>query len=194
MDFLLVGLGNPGSKYVRTRHNIGFMAIDHLVQQSSDRVSPHNCRRSQAQCWLWDVSTDMQCLLAQPQTYMNLSGRAVKKLCAKNALPPDRVVVIHDELDLAQGQVRVKFGGGLAGHNGLRSIHAQLGTRDFYRIRMGIGRPEPGTDVTRYVLSSFAPGEREAVHTALDRAAHGIHLLCTKGMQAAMNAIHAQPN
>ena len=194
MDFLLVGLGNPGPKYARTRHNIGFMVIDHLVQQSPDQVRSHNCRRSQAQCWVWDVNAKMQCLLAQPQTYMNVSGRAVKRLCAKHALSPDQVVVIHDELDLSPGQVRVKFGGGLAGHNGLRSIHAELGTRDFYRIRMGIGRPEPGTEVTRYVLSSFFPWEKETMHTSLDKALHGIHLLCTEGMQASMNAIHAQPN
>jgi PTH1 family peptidyl-tRNA hydrolase len=123
---------------------------------------------------------------------MNHSGRAVKRLGGENNLQTEQIIVIHDELDLAPGQVRIKFGGGLAGHNGLRSIAAELGSRDFYRVRMGIGRPEPGIDITRHVLTPYFPWEEERLSAAIDRAVEGIRRLCIKGMQASMNFVHAE--
>jgi PTH1 family peptidyl-tRNA hydrolase len=194
IDFLIAGLGNPGARYVRTRHNIGFMTVEYLVGWEQADMQTLSCGRSKSLCWLWSGPDDRQCLLAEPQTYMNLSGKALRHLCGVYNVQPDQVVVIHDELDLKLGKVRVKFGGGLAGHNGLKSIAQELGTRDFYRVRMGIGRPEPGIDVTRHVLSSFFPWEQDDLSNALTRAAEGIRLLCTQGMQASMNYVHADPN
>ncbi len=190
-DFMIVGLGNPGSRYVRTRHNIGFMALDFLLHQEQPRTRVLGSKRGLAQCWSWDGPDGMQSLLTKPQTYMNQSGRAVKRLCGVYNLQPDQVIVIHDELDLAVGQVRIKFGGGLAGHNGLRSISAELGTRDFYRFRMGIGRPQPGIEITRYVLTPYSSWEEEHLQAAIARAVEGMRLLCTEGMQASMNFVHA---
>ncbi|MFP4428357.1 MAG: aminoacyl-tRNA hydrolase [Desulfovermiculus sp.] len=191
IDFLIAGLGNPGSRYVRTRHNIGFMTVEYLVRHAQGGVQSLPCGRSQSRCWLWSGPDDKQSLLAEPQTYMNLSGKALSSLCRAYNVQADQVVVIHDELDLSLGRVRLKFGGGLAGHNGLKSIAQELGTRDFYRVRMGIGRPEPGTEVTRHVLSSFFPWEQDQLSNALTRAAEGIRLLCAQGMQSSMNYVHA---
>ncbi|WP_027369644.1 aminoacyl-tRNA hydrolase [Desulfovermiculus halophilus] len=191
IDFAIVGLGNPGARYERTRHNIGFMAIDHLLRREKDFTAPAGSKKSRAECWQWDLPEGSRVLLAKPQTYMNRSGLAVKALCAGYGLQPAKVVVIHDELDLALGQARFKYGGGLAGHNGLRSVAAELGTRDFYRIRLGIGRPEPGREVISHVLTSFAPWEQEQLPKVLERTAEGIRILCTRGMQAGMNFLHA---
>lgn len=190
-DFMIVGLGNPGSRYVRTRHNIGFMALDFLLHQEQTGTRVLGSKRGLAQCWSWAGPDGMQTLLAKPQTYMNLSGRAVKRLCGVYNLQPAQVIVIHDELDLAVGQVRIKFGGGLAGHNGLRSIATELGSPDFYRIRMGIGRPQPGIEITRHVLTPYSSWEEERLEAAIARAVEGMRLLCTKGMQASMNFVHA---
>lgn len=176
---------------MRTRHNIGFMTIDILLHQEQPRTDSLGGKRGLAQCWRWAGPNDMQCLLAKPQTYMNHSGRAVKRLSGDYNLQPSQIIIVHDELDLAMGMVRMKFGGGLAGHNGLRSIAAELGSRDFYRVRMGIGRPEPGIDITRHVLTPYTPWEEDRLSAALARAVEGIRLLCTKGLQASMNFVHA---
>jgi PTH1 family peptidyl-tRNA hydrolase len=191
IDFVIVGLGNPGTRYERTRHNIGFMAIDHLVRREKGCTAPVGSKKTRAACWQWDMPEGGKVLLAKPQTYMNRSGLAVKALCAAYGLQSGKVIVVHDELDLALGQARFKFGGGLAGHNGLRSVAAELGTSDFYRVRLGIGRPEPGREVISHVLTSFAPWERERLPKVLDRTADGIRILCTQGMQAGMNFLHA---
>lgn len=187
---MIVGLGNPGSRYVRTRHNIGFMTLDFLLHEEQSRTRILGSKGGLAQCWSWAGPDGMQSLLAKPQTYMNHSGRAVKRLCGVYNLQPAQVIVIHDELDLAVGQVRIKFGGGLAGHNGLRSIAAELGARDFYRIRMGIGRPQSGIEITRHVLTPYCSWEEERLEAAIARAVKGVRLLCTKGMQASMNFVH----
>mgnify|MGYP006296619059 CR=1 FL=1 len=192
-DWIIVGLGNPGPRYARTRHNIGFMVINHLLGQKHEFTSPLSSGKTQAKCWELETAGRKKLILAQPQTFMNLSGRAVSALLKKYSSQPERLVVIHDELDLDLGKARVKFGGGLAGHNGLRSIVSELGTREFYRLRLGIGRPEQGQDVTSYVLKPFLPWEQEQVSTILKRAAKGLCLLCTHGMQASMNFLHADP-
>ncbi len=191
IDWVIAGLGNPGRRYARTRHNIGFMVIDHLLDQRPGLISPLSQGKTQAKCWKLETADGQLILLVQPQTYMNLSGRAVSVVIKKYGLQPERLVVVHDELDLDLGKARVKFGGGLAGHNGLRSISAELGTREFYRLRLGIGRPEPGMDVTRHVLSPFLPWEEELVSSILKRAVKGLWLLCTHSPQASMNFLHA---
>ena len=189
--FLIAGLGNPGPKYLRTRHNIGFMAVDRFLELERSFVQPRR-QKHQAVLWTWQMTGQAEVLLAQPQTYMNKSGLSLRGLCKDAGLSPEQVLVIHDELDLALGALRFKFSGGLAGHNGLRSIAAELGTRDFYRLRMGIGRPDPGDDVTRHVLTSFAPWEKTQVDQALALAGEGVRLWATQGMQAAMNEVHAR--
>ena len=149
IDFLIVGLGNPGDEYAETRHNAGFLTVDALGLEVGARYWKTECgaktaKGSYAGCNL---------VLAKPQSFMNVSGGPVKQLLAKYAVEPDHLIVIHDELDIPSGTVRVKFGGGHAGHNGLRSICDKLGTRDWFRVRCGIGRPPGRMDPADYVLS-----------------------------------------
>lgn len=148
-DWLIVGLGNPGEEYAHTRHNAGFDAVDVLAEQLDARYWKTECGALCAH-----VEHGGQALiLAKPQSFMNKSGGPVSKLAAEYGVAADHVVVIHDELDIDPGTIRVKLGGGLAGHNGLRSINEKLGTRDWYRIRIGIGRPPGRMSVTDWVLS-----------------------------------------
>jgi PTH1 family peptidyl-tRNA hydrolase len=191
IDWVIAGLGNPGQRYARTRHNIGFMVLDYVLDQRPGLISPLSQGKTQATCWRLETAKGQHILLVQPQTYMNLSGLAVRTVMTRYGLQPERLVVVHDELDLDLGKARVKFGGGLAGHNGLRSISAELGTREFFRLRLGIGRPDPGMDVTRHVLSPFLAWEEELVSGILKRAVKGLMLLCTHSTQASMNFLHS---
>ncbi len=191
---LIAGLGNPGAEYARTRHNVGFMAVQRfldLAEQENDNVSRPRETRGLHRVWSWTPQwSSRPWLVCEPATFMNRSGQSLSLLCRKNGLRTDQVLVIHDELDLALGTIRFKFGGGLAGHNGLRSIAQSLGGRDFYRLRMGIGRPDSGQDVTRYVLSPFTRKERIELDPVLDRAAQGLRVFTEQGFQAAMNGFH----
>jgi peptidyl-tRNA hydrolase, PTH1 family len=152
LDALVVGLGNPGPEYAATRHNLGFMVTDRLAGSwSASWRSKFSGRLAEAR------DGDLRVALLQPQTYMNLSGRSVAAAMRFYKLEPSALVVVHDEIDLALGDVRAKFGGGLAGHNGLRSLREQLGTADFARVRIGVGRPERGEQipVADWVLRPF---------------------------------------
>ena len=161
---LLVGLGNPGAKYEHTRHNLGFMFVDALLAAAErDRRGVSELSGGKFRCLLWKVGLpDGQTwLVAKPQTFMNLSGESVQPLAAWHRLTPERIVVAHDELDLPPGRMRFKIGGGNAGHNGLASITQRLGTPDFYRLRLGIGRPpQPGGETINWVLGHFNSEER----------------------------------
>ena len=163
---LIVGLGNPGPKYAQTRHNLGFLMLDALLAAADD-VQPQ-AGKFQAELWrirLRGVSDPWLC--AKPQTFMNLSGAAVQPLAAWHRIPPDRILVIHDELDLPPGRMKCKCGGGDAGHNGLKSITERLGTPDYYRLRLGIGRsPFPGGDTANWVLGRLGEID-EAAFAAL---------------------------
>ncbi len=156
---ILVGLGNPGPKYTGTRHNLGFELIDYLLANTSGVVESMSGAKFKCELWrckLFDTPTRGSgwWLLAKPQTYMNLSGESVQPLLAWHKLTPNHLVVLHDELDIAVGALRFKTGGGNAGHNGLKSITQHLGTPDFHRLRLGIGRPEHQTqDISNWVLS-----------------------------------------
>ncbi|MCB1721044.1 MAG: aminoacyl-tRNA hydrolase [Rhodospirillales bacterium] len=153
--WLLVGLGNPGDKYKNNRHNIGFMAIDAMADEYRFPAF-----RSKFQGELSEGLIDgKKAVLLKPQTYMNESGQSVGKAAKFYKIPPERVIVFHDELDLEPGKCRVKVGGGVAGHNGLKSIKAHLGTADFMRVRLGIGHPGDKSRVSGYVLSDFAKAE-----------------------------------
>ena len=183
---IIVGLGNPGRKYERTRHNAGFMAIDKLagllrVELTQEK---HHALIGRARMGSEEV------ILAKPQTYMNESGRAVGAILRSAYAEASDLIVLHDELDLALGTVRVKTGGGHGGHNGLRSIIENLGTADFIRVRIGIGRPEPGIDPADYVLSPFLGEERQAVPEIMARAAEAARVIVVEGPARAMNTVN----
>lgn len=147
--FLIVGLGNPGEEYEHTRHNAGFDTVDKIASEIGVRYWKNECGALTGKGAYHDIDV----VLAKPQSYMNTSGGPVKQLMNAYGVSPDRLVVIHDELDIDPGTIRVKFGGGHAGHNGLRSICDKLGTRDWFRVRCGIGRPPGRMPVADYVLS-----------------------------------------
>lgn len=147
--FLIVGLGNPGEEYEHTRHNAGFDTVDKIASEIGVRYWRNECGALTGKGAYHDIDV----VLAKPQSYMNTSGGPVKQLMNAYGVSPDHLVVIHDELDIDPGTIRVKFGGGHAGHNGLRSICDKLGTRDWFRVRCGIGRPPGRMPVADYVLS-----------------------------------------
>ena len=195
-DGLIVGLGNPGAKYARTRHNFGVMLADRLVAHWSGQPGTSCASRSaRGNAESWDVSEDYgarRWLVLKPLTFMNLSGQVVGEACRKIGITPDRVLVIHDELDLPLGTLRFKFSGGLAGHNGLKSVAAHLGTRDFARLRLGIGRSESGEAMAEYVLRSFLPAEWDQVGQVLDLGLEAVLHSCREGLAAATARLHAR--
>jgi PTH1 family peptidyl-tRNA hydrolase len=182
---LLVGLGNPGARYARHRHNIGFMAVDAVAR--AHRFGPWRGKFislvSEGQL------ADARVLLQKPQSFMNLSGYAVAEAARFYKLPPEQIVVCHDELDLVAGKVRIKKGGGVAGHNGLRSIAEQLGSPDFRRVRMGIGHPGEKARVTGHVLGEFSAEDREWLERLLDAFAEAAPLLAAGDDAGCMNRI-----
>ncbi|ORB83834.1 aminoacyl-tRNA hydrolase [Mycobacterium kansasii] len=186
--FLVVGLGNPGDTYARTRHNLGFMVADLLAARLGSKFKGH--KRSGA-----DVVTGRlaghAAVLAKPRCYMNESGRQVGPLATFYSVAPADIVVIHDDLDLDFGRIRLKLGGGEGGHNGLRSVAAALGTKDFQRVRIGIGRPPGRKDPAAFVLENFTAAERAEVPTICEQAADATELLIDMGLESAQNRVHA---
>ena len=188
--WIIVGLGNPGPEYAGTRHNAGHMVIAALAgRMGSARFKAHRTRNEIAEGRL----AGQQVTLARPRSYMNLSGGPVGALAAFYKLSPGRLVVVHDELDIPFGAVRLKLGGGDNGHNGLRSITAALGTREYYRVRFGIGRPPGRMDAAAYVLKDFTAPERKDLPLEVDRAADAVEALITKGLTTAQNQFHIDP-
>ncbi|MFE3543525.1 aminoacyl-tRNA hydrolase [Nocardia sp. NPDC059177] len=184
---LVVGLGNPGPEYERTRHNVGFLVADVLAERIGGRFAVH--KKSGAD--LVQARLDgRQILLAKPRTYMNLSGRPVAALAKFFSVPVDQVIVVHDELDLPFGTIKLKQGGGEGGHNGLRSISQALTTKDYLRTRIGIGRPPGRQDPADYVLKPFAAPERKEVPVIVEQAADAVELLLKVGLEAAQNHLH----
>lgn len=178
--WLVVGLGNPGREYERSRHNLGFLVVDELARRHSGRVTDRAAKSLTGKIRL----DDRELVLAKPQTMMNLSGLAVKALRAKYGVPLERVLVVHDDLDLPYGRLRIRKGGSSAGNHGLDSVIASLGTKDFARVRVGIGRP-PGDGVD-YVLSPFTEVERAQLSDIVRRAADGVEVLIRDGLDRAM--------
>jgi PTH1 family peptidyl-tRNA hydrolase len=187
--WIIVGLGNPGPEYAGTRHNAGHLVIAALAGRMGARFKAHRTRNEIAEGRL----AGQQVTLARPRSYMNLSGGPVGALAAFYKLSPGRLVVVHDELDIPFGAIRLKLGGGDNGHNGLRSITAALGTRDYYRVRFGIGRPPGRMDPAAYVLKDFSAPERKDLPLEVDRAADAAESLITKGLTAAQNEFHTDP-
>jgi PTH1 family peptidyl-tRNA hydrolase len=187
--WIIAGLGNPGPQYAGTRHNAGAMVAALLGERIGARFKSHRSRNDIAEGRLAGQAVT----LARPQSYMNLSGGPVAALAGFYKLGPDRVVVVHDELDVPFDAVRLKLGGGDNGHNGLRSVSAALGTRDYYRVRFGIGRPPGRMDAADYVLRDFAPAERKELPFAVDRAADAVEALISKGLVEGQNLFHPGP-
>jgi PTH1 family peptidyl-tRNA hydrolase len=185
---LVVGLGNPGPRYETTRHNLGFLVADILADRIGSGFKVH--KRSGA-----EVATGRlggrSIVLAKPRVYMNESGRQVGPLANFYSLAPADVIAIHDELDLDFGRIRLKLGGGEGGHNGLRSVASALGTKDFQRVRIGIGRPPGRKDPATYVLENFSAAERQEVGTICEQAADATELLIQLGLETAQNTVHA---
>src|ERR1700748_2378963 len=167
---LVVGLGNPGPNYAQTRHNLGFMVADRLAARLGSAVKAH--KRSGAEIVTRRLG-GRSVVLAKPRCFMNESGRQVGPLAKFYSVAPADIVVIHDDLDLDFGRIRLKIGGGEGGHNGLRSVAATLGTKDFQRVRIGIGRPPGRKDPAAFVLENFTADERAEVPTICEQAADG---------------------
>jgi len=184
--WLIAGLGNPGSGYEGNRHNCGFMVADVLAARMS---APFKRDRSRARVATGRLA-GYPVTVAKPQTFMNLSGRPVAALRTFYKIPVHHIVVIHDELDIPFGTIRLKQGGGDNGHNGLRSITAALGTRDYLRVRVGIGRPPGRMDPADFVLHDFSAAERAALPDVLERCADAVETLLQAGLTAAQNAFN----
>ena len=193
--FLVVGLGNPGKKYERNRHNVGFMAVEHLARTHGMPDFKEKFSGVWTKGEISVGSTRYPVALLEPGTFMNLSGDCVQPAAAFLKVEPKSIIVVHDELDLPWRDVRLKIGGGHAGHNGLRSLIDRLGTPDFVRVRVGVGRPPPGFkgDVADYVLQNFDSMETAELPEVIDRACAAVEAVVAKGPQAAMNALNAKP-
>jgi peptidyl-tRNA hydrolase, PTH1 family len=185
--WLVAGLGNPGPQYAGNRHNCGFMTVDVLAGRMGARFTRERTRAMVAAGRLAGAAVT----LAKPLSFMNLSGGPVAAVRAYYKIPVERIVVVHDELDLPFGVLRVKQGGGDGGHNGLRSVTAALGTRDYLRVRVGIGRPPGRMDPADYVLRDFSPAERKLLPEVLERSADAVESLVERGLAPTQNEFHA---
>ncbi|AQX15317.1 aminoacyl-tRNA hydrolase [Tessaracoccus lapidicaptus] len=184
--YLVVGLGNPGPTYEATRHNVGFWAVADLVDRYGSSFSLNSRQRAEVATALVP-GTSIRLVLARPTTFMNDSGSAVRSLATFHKVKPSHIVVIHDELDLDAGRLRVKLGGGDNGHNGLKSIRAHLGTGDFHRVRVGVGRPPGRQDAAAWVLAKMKPAELEEMRVDAAVAADAVELLVREGLVATQN-------
>jgi PTH1 family peptidyl-tRNA hydrolase len=187
--FLDVGLGNPGPGYAGNRHNVGAMVLDELARRAGVRLSPGKGARARALAAEGRLA-GRRVVLARPLTYMNESGGPVRGLLDYHSLPVDSLVVVHDELDIPFSAVRLKCGGGEGGHNGLRSITRFTGTKDYLRVRVGIGRPPGRQDAADFVLKDFSAAERKELDLIVVEAADATEALIAKGLEAAQNEVH----
>jgi PTH1 family peptidyl-tRNA hydrolase len=185
--WLVAGLGNPGPPYAGNRHNAGYLAADVLAARAGVRFRAGKFRAMAAEGRVAGLSV----IIVKPLTYMNDSGVAVGGISGYHRIGAGQIVVVHDELDLPFGTIRLKRGGGDNGHNGLRSVTAHLGTREYYRVRIGIGRPPGRMDPAAYVLRDFSAAERKELPFLLDRAADAVEALLADGLAAAQNAFHS---
>ncbi|MCX7979260.1 MAG: aminoacyl-tRNA hydrolase [Bdellovibrionaceae bacterium] len=187
--WLVVGLGNPGSKYALTRHNIGFMAADRLLQIVGGSSAPRNEFKAEFYRFKW---RDEDILVAKPQTYMNLSGESVQELVHFFRLPLDHLIVLHDEIEIPFGSIRIHKNRGHGGHNGVRDITSRLGSADYVRLRLGVGRPAEGPlSVADWVLQNFSDSESANLSEFLDRSARAVEAIIFSGLQKASTQFNA---
>lgn len=185
---IILGLGNPGAQYAGTRHNMGFAVVDALLEASARHGRVENLSGGKFKCELWRCTlpeSSAWWLVAKPQTFMNLSGECAQPLMAWHKITPDQAMVIHDELDIKPGFLRCKIGGGNAGHNGLKSLTQHLGTPDFHRLRVGIGRPPFAGDVTPWVLGRPAAEDMATYAELMPKALETLYIFSRKGGAAA---------
>jgi PTH1 family peptidyl-tRNA hydrolase len=185
--WLVVGLGNPGPGYAGNRHNAGHLVLDLLAERVGARFKAHRGRADVVEGRLVGV----RAVLAKPKSYMNLTGGPTAALRDFFKVPVERVVVVHDELDIPFGAVRLKRGGGDNGHNGLRSVTSALGSKDYLRVRVGIGRPPGRQDPADFVLKDFSTVERKELPLLVDRAADAVEALLSGSLESAQNSFHA---
>lgn len=183
---LIVGLGNPGAGYAGNRHNVGFMVLDELAHRAGGRFTSHKSGADVLETRL----AGRRVVLVRPRSFMNISGPPVAATARYFKVPPTDVVVIHDDLDLDYGVLRLKRGGGEGGHNGLRSISACLGSKDYLRVRFGIGRPPGRMDPADFVLRDFSAVQRRELELLVDRCADVVEQLLTQGLAATQNQVH----
>jgi PTH1 family peptidyl-tRNA hydrolase len=188
-EWIVLGLGNPGTEYAHTRHNIGFDVVDILAARHRIRLNLH---RDHAH-YGYGAIAGIPLLLAKPMTYMNRSGEAARALLQRHPLPSDRLLVIVDDTALPLGKLRIRPSGSDGGHNGLASLIQLLGTQAFPRVRVGIGAPPPG-QMVEYVLSRFTPEQQPTIDEALHRAADAVEAILTEGLTAAMNRFNTSPS
>jgi peptidyl-tRNA hydrolase, PTH1 family len=187
--FLVVGLGNPGPSYAGNRHNVGAMVLDVLADRAGIRLSPGKGKRARTLIGEGRLA-GRRVVLARPTSYMNESGGPVRGLLDYHSIPVTDLVVLHDELDIPFASVRLKRGGGEGGHNGLRSISRSTGTKDYLRVRVGIGRPPGRQDPADFVLKDFSATERKELDLLLAEAADAAEELLVRGLEAAQNVVH----
>lgn len=184
VDWLIVGLGNPGSKYEHTRHNMGFLTVDLLAEKLGVKLNKVKFKAA------YNIVNfaGCKCLVMKPQTYMNLSGEAVREAAQFYKVPADHILVIYDDISLPVGKLRVRPSGSAGGHNGIKNIIAHLGTQDFPRVKIGVGaKPHPDYDLADWVLSTFSAQEEKALAPAIDKAADAALCIMEKGIAEASN-------
>jgi PTH1 family peptidyl-tRNA hydrolase len=192
--WLVVGLGNPGPSYAGNRHNVGHLVTDELASRSGGTFRSHKTGRADVVEGRLGGPGGSRVVLARPRCYMNESGGPVSALAKFYKIPVERIVAVHDELDLPFDTLRVKLGGGDNGHNGLRSLRGSLGSGDFYRVRVGIGRPPGRQAPADFVLTDYTPLERRILPFQVDRAADAVEVLLTEGLEKAQNVFNRQPD
>ncbi len=186
--YLIAGLGNPGRGYATTRHNVGFMAVDAIAREAGIKVRGFRYKGRTGS----GSMRGEKVFLLKPRTYMNLSGESVKACIKALKLKPDKLIVIHDDLDLPPGRIRVKQGGGDGGHKGIRSIMDRLGTGDFIRVRIGIGRPPTGEDPVDHVLGEFGSREEPLIQEGIEKGVRAAVCVITEGVVPAMNKFNVK--
>jgi len=186
--YMIVGLGNPGERYHGTRHNIGFHVLDQLAERRRTSFAASQWQAVTVTVDLWGVPV----VLVKPLTYMNESGKAVRQMADSYQIQPHQIIVIHDDLDLELARIKVAVNRGAGGHNGILSLISQLNRRDFTRVRIGIGRPEPSIPIVDYVLSRFHPWEQEAILQQMGSIEEAIRLILVKGPLAAMAIVNSR--
>ncbi|MHC6220026.1 aminoacyl-tRNA hydrolase [Arthrobacter sp. MMS24-S77] len=186
--WLIVGLGNPGSEYSHNRHNVGQMVLDELASRMGGSFKAHKSRAQVVEGRLGIGGPRV--VLAKPMSYMNVSGGPVSGLAKFFDIAPDRVIAVHDEIDIPFNTVKLKIGGGEGGHNGLRDISKALATKDYLRVRVGVGRPPGRMDTADYVLRDFGSTEKKELPFLLDEAADAVEVLVTEGLHAAQQRFH----
>ena len=191
MTYLVIGLGNPGPRYQRTRHNIGHMVIDELLSRTGEKLGSTKTRAQAVRTRLGGIPGE-PAVLVKSLTYMNESGLPVRALADFYSIAPDRIIAIHDDVDLPYEAIKLKLGGSEGGHNGLRSMSKHLGTRDYLRVRAGVGRPPGRMDTADYVLKNFSAQENTTLPIFIGEAADAVEMLITAGLEAAQQHYHSR--